>query len=142
MVLACLVAPLTGASQLDSNITPPSTQDTHHHLITLVFPPHCPISSISFSHGPIFSPFSLSTVPDMPPDHTFQPDMNQREVEKDRGLWGRICTKFKIFCERHKRERPLGQPPSVGQSILAILKTSCGPLRPLAPPSQSHISVA
>lgn len=89
-----------------------------------------------FSHGPIFS---LSTVPDIPPDHTTsQPDMSQRDVEKsskDRGLWGKICTKFKIFCMRHRRERPLGEPPSVGQSILAILKTSCGPLRPLAPPS-------
>jgi len=92
----------SSASQLDSNISPPSTQDTHHHI-------------------------TISSLPDKPSDHTTsQPDMGQQDVGnlKDSKLWDRICDKFKFLCDLHKRERPLGEPPSVGQSILAIIKTS------------------
>jgi hypothetical protein len=80
------------------------------------------------SHHPIFS---ISTVPDKPSDQTTsQPDMGQQDVgnPKDRNLWHKICDNFKILCDLHKRERPLGEPPSVGQSVLAIIRTSCEPL--------------
>ena len=56
--------------------------------------------------------------------------MGQQDVgdPKDSKLWDKICVNFKHLGDLHKRERPLGEPPSVGQSILAIIRTSCEPL--------------
>jgi hypothetical protein len=53
-------------------------------------------------------------------------------VQQERSMF----TGLKIFWMRHKRMKPLGKAPDFRRSIIAIIKTSSEPLRPLAPRTQ------
>jgi hypothetical protein len=56
-----------------------------------------------------------------------------KEKEQDGQQRRKKFPSLKELWMQHKRKKPLGKAPGVRQSVMAIIKTSCEPLRPLAP---------
>ena len=125
----CLGIPLcAGPTSSETHFAAPTSDETHQ-IVSFVLP---------FSSSPSFSPIPMSrlvSVPDQQPsDHiTFRPEteMNQLSTEPKPSVrtrwwnWRNIGALFKEVCRSHQRDRPLGEPPGVGASIVAVLKTSC-----------------
>lgn len=86
----------------------------------------------SYSFPPFHSSYdgasSFRHVTDQAGDgSTSHPNMNQQvrgKNHKDHRRCGNVFATIEDVCMRHKRTRPLGKAPGVGQSITAMLKTS------------------
>jgi hypothetical protein len=66
-------------------------------------------------------------------------EASSKEQESKPSWRHKLFAFLKERCMQHKREKPLGAPPSIGQSVVAILKASCEPLRTLTPTSTDQL---